>query len=358
MSDNSDDGRERAAIIRGAITPRPLDIAGATRSLDAENRRMALELNASHIFSLRISKIKIGERFRKDMGDIDALERSIQQLGLLQPIVVTMDHKLVAGERRILAARRLGWKVIPAHVIDIASMLSGEIAENVIRKDFTPSERLAIAEAVEAELGERRGRPAENVRECGQLNKGEKTEDIAAKAAGFKSADMMNRAKTVVAKGIPEVVEAMEKGEIAISTAAEVAKLPKAVQGQVAEKAKTNIKNYSRKAKESGKEPTLKGIRGAMRQAVKEVVGEPPKESRQEKRRREEQKRRDEKRAAAARELAEWIIAKADGDQGEIAKVLAWFEQSHLYVPTELDRLLREAAGGLLDGDEYGGGAP
>ena len=36
---------------------------------------------------LSISSIKIGKRCRKDMGDIDALARSMSEIGLLQPMV-------------------------------------------------------------------------------------------------------------------------------------------------------------------------------------------------------------------------------------------------------------------------------
>jgi ParB-like chromosome segregation protein Spo0J len=109
---------------------------------------------------LCISSIKIGERIRKDVGDIDTLARSMSEIGMLEPIGVTTDHQLVFGERRILAAKLLGWETIAARIVDTGSIIRGEYAENEIRKDFTPSERLAIAEAIEKELGERRGRPA------------------------------------------------------------------------------------------------------------------------------------------------------------------------------------------------------
>jgi hypothetical protein len=47
-------------------------------------------------------------------------------------------------------------------VVKLKSLLSGEYAENEFRKQFTPSERSAIGQAVEEELvaRERRGRPA------------------------------------------------------------------------------------------------------------------------------------------------------------------------------------------------------
>jgi ParB-like chromosome segregation protein Spo0J len=37
---------------------------------------------------MKISDIKIGERFRKDLGDIQTLANSIKEIGLLQPVVI------------------------------------------------------------------------------------------------------------------------------------------------------------------------------------------------------------------------------------------------------------------------------
>ncbi|MEM2159746.1 MAG: ParB N-terminal domain-containing protein [Candidatus Nitrosotenuis sp.] len=64
-----------------------------------------------------ISQIKIGTRLRKDLGDISSLTSSIEQIGLLQPIVLTEDLRLVAGERRLTAVQKLGWKEIPAVIL-------------------------------------------------------------------------------------------------------------------------------------------------------------------------------------------------------------------------------------------------
>ena len=52
---------------------------------------------------MRIADIQIGERHRKDMGDIEGLARSIDEIGLLHPVVVRPDGILVAGERRFWA---------------------------------------------------------------------------------------------------------------------------------------------------------------------------------------------------------------------------------------------------------------
>ncbi len=69
---------------------------------------------------IRISEIHVGTRFRKAIGDIDGLVASIQDVDLLQPILVTPDNKLIAGERRIEAFKRLGKETISAVVVEVA----------------------------------------------------------------------------------------------------------------------------------------------------------------------------------------------------------------------------------------------
>jgi ParB family chromosome partitioning protein len=45
------------------------------------------------------------------------LAESIRQRGLLQPVAVWPDHALTCGERRLLAARQLGWTEIAVEVL-------------------------------------------------------------------------------------------------------------------------------------------------------------------------------------------------------------------------------------------------
>ena len=54
---------------------------------------------------------------RKSVGDLTDLQKSIQSMGLLQPIIVrSVEGKLevVVGQRRFLACKNLGWNTIPA----------------------------------------------------------------------------------------------------------------------------------------------------------------------------------------------------------------------------------------------------
>jgi N6-adenosine-specific RNA methylase IME4/ParB-like chromosome segregation protein Spo0J len=156
---------------------------------------------------MSIDAIKVGVRVRKDMGDIDALALSINELGLLQPIGVRPDGTLVCGERRLRAVGKLGWKEIPVHVCqnleDAVLLLKAEGDENVCRKEMVVEERLALGEKIEVlmqpeqEAKEKAGKSADgwgggrgNKKPCGKLPQGlpdsRKTRTHAAVGAGMK----------------------------------------------------------------------------------------------------------------------------------------------------------------------------
>jgi ParB/RepB/Spo0J family partition protein len=97
----------------------------------------------------RTSDIIVQARHRRDLGDIAGLATSIRDVGLLHPIVIRPDGVLIAGERRLAAAKQLGWAEIPVTIVDLGEVIRGELAENAIRKDFLPSEIDAIRRAME-----------------------------------------------------------------------------------------------------------------------------------------------------------------------------------------------------------------
>jgi ParB/RepB/Spo0J family partition protein len=102
-----------------------------------------------NIEDIRIDDIHIGERYRQDLGDIDSLARSIDSLGLLQPIAVTEDNRLIFGRRRIEAFKKLGKESIPVVVLNLDDPLQAEHDENEKHKPFTITERVAIGKAIE-----------------------------------------------------------------------------------------------------------------------------------------------------------------------------------------------------------------
>ena len=83
-----------------------------------------------------------GANIRKDPKGIDELAASIQQHGLLQPLVVRKNvpkFELVAGHRRYLALQSLGMKEAPCRVIgaDENGVMVLRLVENLQREDLT-----------------------------------------------------------------------------------------------------------------------------------------------------------------------------------------------------------------------------
>lgn len=93
---------------------------------------------------LKISEIKIRGRLREDTGKLEDLAESMARYGLLHPIVVDDHNKLVAGQRRLEAAKSLGWQMIEARRLGDLSDVERrvlELEENVRRKNLSAYER-------------------------------------------------------------------------------------------------------------------------------------------------------------------------------------------------------------------------
>ena len=207
---------------------------------------------ADNIIEVAIEHVVVGERFRKDFGDLQALADSIKQIGLLQPIGIDAGYRLVFGERRLRAFKLLGRSTIPVRFVNLDSLLQGEHAENEFRKDFTVSERVAIGQALEGEMAGRVGRPA-NGGKNSTISEDEpagKTRDIAAKAAGFGNGKTYEQAKAVIASGAPELIEAVDKGEASVSAAEALLTLPKDEQAAVVKNGKKATQQAAKKERE------------------------------------------------------------------------------------------------------------
>ena len=81
-----------------------------------------------------------------DDGALAELTASLGEHGLLQPIVVRARsdrYQLIAGQRRLAAARRLGWAKLPVRVLDVDDRQMSEIAivENLQRRDLDALEK-------------------------------------------------------------------------------------------------------------------------------------------------------------------------------------------------------------------------
>ncbi len=132
---------------------------------------------------ISISKIQHPpNQVRVNLDHLDELADSIKQHGLLQPIVVRPmihEYEVVAGNRRLAAARLLKLRSITCHIVELSDKEAYEVSlvENVQRKTMNPiEEAIAFKRHVEcrgwggvSELAKRIGRSQEFVTKRIQL---------------------------------------------------------------------------------------------------------------------------------------------------------------------------------------------
>ena len=104
-------------------------------------------------------------------AELDDLARSIDENGLIQPLLVrpapgsSDRYELVAGERRLRAVRRLGWTDVPAlsREVDDDTLLVLALVENLQREALNPIEEAEGYQALEAQHGLNHGAIAQSV---------------------------------------------------------------------------------------------------------------------------------------------------------------------------------------------------
>ena len=95
-----------------------------------------------------LEDIEVGDRARQEMGNLDEIENSMKESGLISPLAVKELNNgkflLLAGERRFRILTKNGIETIPVRVYheDITELEIKiiELAENFFRKDFEPWE--------------------------------------------------------------------------------------------------------------------------------------------------------------------------------------------------------------------------
>jgi ParB family transcriptional regulator, chromosome partitioning protein len=94
-----------------------------------------------------------------DPASITALARSIADAGLVQPLIVRPlpdgRYELIAGERRLRAAREAGLEAVPALIRDEdePGRLQTALIENVVREDLNPVEEARACATLVEDLG-------------------------------------------------------------------------------------------------------------------------------------------------------------------------------------------------------------
>lgn len=108
---------------------------------------------SSSIFQIKIDEIRPNPsqpRADFDNNSIIRLADSIRRYGILQPLTVRKldieggySYELIAGERRLRAARLLGYFTVPCIIVEADEKMSAEMAiiENLLREDLTMFEQ-------------------------------------------------------------------------------------------------------------------------------------------------------------------------------------------------------------------------
>lgn len=129
-------GRGLAALITD--TPAPAAGTAAKPSPAPDSPPMELPLNQIHV-----NPFQPRDEFATE--SLDELTASIKTYGVLQPLLVRKQddrYELVAGERRLRAARQAGLTVVPVRIVEVDDQGSLEMAlvENLQRSDLNPME--------------------------------------------------------------------------------------------------------------------------------------------------------------------------------------------------------------------------
>lgn len=90
-----------------------------------------------------VHDIIVKKRIRQDLGDLSKLMESIRTHGQINPVLINSNRELIAGQRRLEAIKRLGWKNIEVHITDVSNELGElelEIDENLHRRNLSAVE--------------------------------------------------------------------------------------------------------------------------------------------------------------------------------------------------------------------------
>jgi DNA modification methylase len=161
----------------------------------------SVAVNKTTIAMMPVSAIRVGPRYRKDLGDLQALSGSIKEVGLLHPIVVNDSDELIAGQRRLEACKLLGWQEVPVHKINLKQIVLGEFHENAVRKEFLVSEMVAIKRSIE---------PAERLAALKRMKSGKPSAKLSEGQTRDRVARFVNVSHATLSKA-EKVVEAAEK---------------------------------------------------------------------------------------------------------------------------------------------------
>lgn len=113
-----------------------------------------------HLDKIEISRFNVRHTNAKE--DLDKLAKSIDEIGIQQPVVVFKQkgekdkYELIIGQRRYLACKKLNWKAIPAYIKKTLTEKEAAIisfSENIQRLDLSYKDKMDAATELKNTLG-------------------------------------------------------------------------------------------------------------------------------------------------------------------------------------------------------------
>ena len=178
----------------------------------------------------------------RDDAEMNTLIESIQMQGVLSPLIVrpienTDEYEVVSGHRRLHAARKAGITEVPAliYALDRDTAAIAVVDSNLHREHILPSEK-AFAYRRKLEAMSRQGHRSDLTSD--QLGRKLETAEIIAQRSDDSKSQVRRYIRLTYL--IPELLEKMDQGEIALSVGVELSFLDEQNQRAVLEQCAIN----------------------------------------------------------------------------------------------------------------------
>ena len=178
----------------------------------------------------------------KDDDEMNTLIESIQTQGVLSPLIVrpienTEEYEVISGHRRLHAAQKAGITEVPAliYALDRDAAAIAVVDSNLHREHILPSEK-AFAYRMKLEAMSRQGHRSDLTSD--QLGRKLETAEIIAQQSDDSKSQVRRYIRLTYL--IPEFLEKMDQGEIALSVGVELSFLDESSQREVLEQCAIN----------------------------------------------------------------------------------------------------------------------
>lgn len=178
----------------------------------------------------------------KDDAEMNTLIESIQTQGVLSPLIVrpienTDEYEVISGHRRLHAAQKAGITEVPAliYALDRDAAAIAVVDSNLHREHILPSEK-AFAYKMKLEAMSRQGHRSDLTSD--QLGRKLETAEIIAQQSDDSKSQVRRYIRLTYL--IPEFLEKMDQGEIALSIGVELSFLDESSQREVLEQCAIN----------------------------------------------------------------------------------------------------------------------